>query len=183
MRGSVLSFDIQSSEGIISSQEGKRYNFLAQQWQSNDINPMQGIEVDFEINEDMAINIIPFKKEITNNLDNEAENILNHYLNAFRKYATFSGRATRSAFWYYTLVNFIIGAILSLISAGVLGLIYSLLVMIPGFAIGARRLHDTNRSGWWQLIILIPLIGFIVLVIFWASKTKKETNKFDLIQE
>jgi uncharacterized membrane protein YhaH (DUF805 family) len=181
MKGSVLSFDIQTSAGIISDIDGKRYSFLSSQWQSNDVHPTQGVEVDFEINEDSAISIFALKK-VDNNADvkKEAEGILNHYINGFRNYANFQERATRSAFWYFQLVSFIVSIILTAVSAGVLGLLYSLAVLIPSLAIGARRLHDTNRSGWWQLIILIPLIGIIVLIIFWAGKTKEEQNKFDI---
>ncbi len=180
MNGSILSFDIQTSEGIISASDGNRYNFSTSQWQSNDVHPRQGLEVDFQIIEDMAASIFALNKEINTDLEKEAKGILNHYVNAFKNYATFSGRATRSAFWYFQLVSFIISIILTVVSAGILGLIYSLAVMIPSLAIGARRLHDTNRSGWWQLIILIPLIGIIVLIIFWASETKKEKNRFDI---
>lgn len=181
MKGSVLSFNIQSSTGIISGVDGNRYNFLSSQWQSSEVNPTQGVEVDFETNEDSATGIFALKKVDQNaDIKKEAEGILNHYVNGFRNYANFQGRATRSAFWYFQLVSFILSIILTAISAGVLGLIYSLAVILPSLALGARRLHDTNRSGWWQLIGLIPLLGIIVLIIFWAGQTKVEQNKFDL---
>lgn len=181
MKGSVLSFNIQSSSGIISGEDGNRYNFLSSQWQTGDVNPAQGIEVDFQIDGDEANGIFVIKQVDQNaDIKKEAEGILNHYINAFRNYANFEGRATRSAFWYFQLVSFIISIILTAISAGVLGLIYSLAVLIPTLALGARRLHDTNRSGWWQLLLLIPLIGIIVLIIFWIGQTKPEKNKFDI---
>ena len=179
MKGSVLSFDIQTSVGIISDTQGKRYTFSSSQWQSSDINPLQGVEVDFEIDGDSAIGIYAFKKIDENAaIKEESMGILNHYLNAFRNYATFTGRATRSQFWYFQLISFILSIILTAISAGILGLIYSLAVIIPTLAIGARRLHDINKSGWWQLLILIPFIGIIVLIIFWALQTKEDQNKY-----
>lgn len=181
MKGSVLSFDIQTSAGIISDINGKRYSFLSSQWQSSDVNPTQGVEVDFEIDEDSATGIFALKKADQNaDIKKEAEGIFNHYINGFRNYANFQGRATRSAFWYFQLVSFVLSIILTAISAGVLGLLYSLAVLIPALALGARRLHDTNRSGWWQLIAVIPLLGIIVLIIFWAGQTKPEQNKFDI---
>ncbi len=61
---------------------------------------------------------------------------------------------------------------------GLLGGIYMLAVLIPGIAVSVRRLHDTNRSGWWLLISLIPLIGAIVLIVFLASDSKPEENQY-----
>jgi len=180
MNGSILSFDIQSSEGVISGTDGNRYTFSTAQWQSSDQHPKAGMEVDFQVEEGEAIGIFAVKKELNIELPEEAKGILQHYINAFKNYANFKGRATRSAFWYFQLVSFIVSVILTIISAGILSLIYSLAVFIPALALGARRLHDTNRSGWWQLIAIIPLIGIIVLIVFWASKTKPEQNKFDI---
>ena len=96
----------------------------------------------------------------------------------FSKYATFEGRARRSELWWFVLFNFIVGLILSVISAGLLGMVYNLAVLIPGLAVGARRLHDTGRSGWWMLIGLIPLIGLIVLIVFYATPGHKGANKY-----
>jgi len=92
--------------------------------------------------------------------------IKNHYVD-------FEGKVKRKPFWMFMLFNFIIAVVIAIIS-GVIGLpiissIYSLAVLLPGLAIGARRLHDIGKSGWWQLIGLIPLIGIIVLIVFWAK--------------
>ena len=102
------------------------------------------------------------------------------------KYATFAGRACRSEFWYWTLFTIIVSIILSFVDAGlfasnqygVLGLIFSLAVFIPGLAVTVRRLHDINRSGWWILIILIPLIGVLVLLYWEVSKGTEGTNEY-----
>ena len=61
---------------------------------------------------------------------------------------------------------------------GFIGVLYSLAVLVPGLAAGARRLHDTNRSGWWQLIAFIPLIGAIVLIVFWAQDSQPGDNQY-----
>ncbi|MGB3750819.1 MAG: DUF805 domain-containing protein [Arcobacteraceae bacterium] len=180
MNGSILSFDIQSSEGIISATDGNRYTFSTAQWQSNDQHPKAGMDVDFQIEDGKATGIFAVKKELNIELPEEAKGILQHYINAFKNYANFQGRATRSAFWYFQLVSFIVSILLTIISAGILYPIYSLAVLIPALAVGARRLHDTNRSGWWQLIVLIPIVGIIVLIVFWASQTKEARNRFDI---
>jgi uncharacterized membrane protein YhaH (DUF805 family) len=61
---------------------------------------------------------------------------------------------------------------------GVLGLIYSLAVLIPGLAVGVRRLHDTGKSGWWLLLVLIPIVGIIVLIVFWATDGEPGVNEY-----
>ena len=97
---------------------------------------------------------------------------MNWYFNVLRKYADFSGRASRTEFWMFTLVNLIIILILSAVSrffgwqASLVDNIYNLAVFIPGLAVGVRRLHDTDRTGWWLLIAIIPLVDLILLVFF-----------------
>jgi len=109
---------------------------------------------------------------------------MNYYLAVLKKYAVFSGRAGRAEFWYFTLFSIIISLVLSLASAlvgdnsNILGLLYSLAILIPGIAVSVRRLHDTNRSGWWILISLIPLIGFIVLLVFLVQDSQPGQNQY-----
>lgn len=97
---------------------------------------------------------------------------MNWYLDVLRKYADFSGRASRTEFWMFTLVNMIVILILSAISryvgwpASLVDNIYNLAVFIPGLAVAVRRLHDTDRTGWWLLITVIPLVDLILLVFF-----------------
>ena len=102
---------------------------------------------------------------------------MNWYLQALKKYADFSGRARRKEYWFFVLFNIIISIVLSICDVflgtysaaanmGILAGIYSLAVLIPGIAVTVRRLHDTGRSGWWILIVLVPIVGWIVLLIF-----------------
>ena len=80
-------------------------------------------------------------------------------LESMRKYATFSGRARRAEYWWFYLFT-IIGSIVTSIIFAPLNIIFSLAVIIPSLAVGVRRLHDTNRSGWWliaPIVILIPV--------------------------
>lgn len=102
---------------------------------------------------------------------------MNWYLEVLKKYAVFQGRARRKEYWMFQLINFIILIVLRIIG-GVLEMhtygddmnalmaIYSLAVLLPNIGVQVRRLHDTGRTGWWILIGLIPLIGFIVLLVF-----------------
>jgi uncharacterized membrane protein YhaH (DUF805 family) len=92
------------------------------------------------------------------------------------KYAEFSGRASRSEYWWFILFLVLVSAATSLISPVLSGL-FSLGTLLPAIAAATRRLHDTNRSGWWQLISLVPVVGFIVLVFFLAQESKTADDK------
>ncbi|HWU84642.1 MAG TPA: DUF805 domain-containing protein [Rhodocyclaceae bacterium] len=94
----------------------------------------------------------------------------------FSKYADFNGRATRSEFWWWVLFTFIVSLVLGFVSH-MLSSVFSLAVLIPSLAVGARRLHDIDRSGWWQLVLFIPLIG-LILMIYWCVQEGKEPNRF-----
>ena len=107
---------------------------------------------------------------------------MNWYLGVLKKYAVFSGRARRMEFWMFTLINIIVSIILTCIDVfvgtAVLGMLYSLAVLIPSLAVTARRLHDTDRSGWWILISFIPAIGLIVLLVFMVLESQPGSNRF-----
>jgi len=99
-----------------------------------------------------------------------------NYVDVLKKYTVFAGRARREEFWLFALVSFVISFVLSFL--GPLGFLYGLGVMVPSLALGARRLHDTGRSGWWQLIGIIPLVGVIVLIIFAVQDSQPGENQF-----
>jgi uncharacterized membrane protein YhaH (DUF805 family) len=114
---------------------------------------------------------------------------MNWYIEVLKKYAIFNGRARRKEYWYYYLFYILIYIVLIIIDVvagtfsaeagmGLLSGIYALATLIPSIAVGVRRLHDTNRSGWWLLIGLIPIIGAIVLIVFLASDSKPEENQY-----
>ncbi len=94
----------------------------------------------------------------------------------FSKYAAFGGRASRSEFWWWFLFTFLVSVATGMVSQTISGL-FSLAVLLPSLAVGARRLHDTDRSGWFLLLWIIPLIGWIVLLV-WAIQEGKEPNRF-----
>jgi uncharacterized membrane protein YhaH (DUF805 family) len=106
----------------------------------------------------------------------------------FAKYATFVGRAPRSEFWFWALFTLlgglgagILDAVLGLNfenGAGPVNALFNLGVLIPSLAVGARRLHDIDRSGWWQLLFLVPFIGWIVLLIWFVTRGTLGNNRF-----
>lgn len=100
----------------------------------------------------------------------------------FQRYARFEGRAARPEFWWFALFNLLASVVMGLVDQ-MLGLellqpIYSLAVLLPALAVGARRLHDTDRSAWWLLLWLLPVIGTIVLIVFLAQKSDPVPNRF-----
>jgi uncharacterized membrane protein YhaH (DUF805 family) len=94
----------------------------------------------------------------------------------FTKYATFNGRAKRPECWYFVLFSFIVGIVAGVIDAvigsSVVGGLLGLALLLPSLAVAARRLHDTNRSGWWILFGIIPVIGTITLLVFYCQDSK-----------
>ena len=103
------------------------------------------------------------------------------------KYAVFSGRASRSEFWFFVLFCILGGIIAAIIDTMILGypfeeegpinLIFSVALIIPSISVTARRLHDINRSGWWQLL-WFTIIGGILLIIWHATDGEKKKNRF-----
>ena len=108
---------------------------------------------------------------------------------AFTKYAQFSDRSRRKEFWLFYLLITVATIVLTVIDIsigtfddssgfGLLSGIFSLAIIVPSIAVGVRRLHDTDRSGWWLLLSFIPLLGTIVLVVFWCLRGTDGSNKF-----
>ena len=100
----------------------------------------------------------------------------------FSNYVNFTGRACRSEYWYWflfvTIVSVVTIIIYAVIGASVTNTIWSLATFLPSLAIAIRRLHDLDRSGWWILLGLIPLVGIIVLLIWYCSKGTDGPNRF-----
>lgn len=114
---------------------------------------------------------------------------MNSYIETLKKYAVFDGRARRKEYWLFVLFNIIVGIVLNVVDRmtgtysadygmGALGGIYTLAVLLPGIGVSIRRLHDTDRSGWWLLLIFIPIIGGIVLLVFMILDGTPGTNRF-----
>jgi uncharacterized membrane protein YhaH (DUF805 family) len=111
------------------------------------------------------------------------------YLLPWKRFAEFSGRSRRKEYWMFFLFNMVIGLVLyvpgiALRESGIgpifLGLyaIYSLAALIPGLAVSVRRLHDTNKSGWFFLLLLIPFVGPIILLVFFCMDSDAAANQY-----
>ncbi len=115
----------------------------------------------------------------------------------FSKYVTFSGRAQRSEFWWWALFVWVTQLVLSFVDSALFGTVttteagfeastntpvltglFSLAVFLPTISVTVRRLHDTDRSGWWYWLALVPLIGIIVLIVWWATKGTDGPNRY-----
>ncbi|MCG2594964.1 DUF805 domain-containing protein [Ramlibacter sp. XY19] len=94
----------------------------------------------------------------------------------FKKYATFTGRAGKAEFWWFFLFQIIVSVAVSVVS-DMLSLLVGLGLLVPALAVGARRLHDIGKSGWLQLVWLIPLVGWIV-VIYWMVQPTGPANEY-----
>lgn len=99
----------------------------------------------------------------------------------------FSGRAARSEFWWWILGLWIFQFVVALLFGGFttdsgliafIGRIIHIILILATLAVGARRLHDTGKSGWWQLLYLIPCIGVIILIVFWATPGNPADNTY-----
>ncbi len=115
---------------------------------------------------------------------------MNWYIEAWKKYAVFNGRAGRQEYWYFVLFNILVNILLAIVAGligaeigmGLLGL-YTLAALIPGLAVSVRRLHDTNRSGWWLFITMVPVIGPIVLLMFLLQGSQTDENQYGSIPQ
>ncbi len=128
-------------------------------------------------------------------MNNEEEHIItdmNTYLEAFKKYATFTGRSRRKEYWTFALINLVISVLLSVIGSlpalassegavmlfAILQALFFLVVLIPSLAVTVRRLHDSGKSGWWILIWFIPFIGVIVGLVFMLLDSQPGDNQY-----
>jgi uncharacterized membrane protein YhaH (DUF805 family) len=112
------------------------------------------------------------------------------FISAVKKYAVFRGRSRRKEYWYFVLVAVLASGVLRLVDTalglnfgdrstyGALQSLWWLALLIPSLAVAVRRLHDTDRSGWWWLINLVPVIGFIVFVVFAAQAGTPGPNRY-----
>jgi len=113
---------------------------------------------------------------------------MNWYVSVLKKYVEFSGRASRTEFWMFNLFNFIALIVISVLGVIVGGkesavgsllmCLYLLATLLPNIGVSIRRLHDTGRSGWWLLLALVPLVGGIVLLVFYILESQVGDNEY-----
>lgn len=104
------------------------------------------------------------------------------YIKCIRQFADFKGRARRKEFWMFALVNFVVSLVISIVGSIIgttlLSTIYSLAILLPSLGVGVRRLHDVGKSGWYMLASLIPIIGWIWLLILAVQDSQPGDNQW-----
>ena len=113
-------------------------------------------------------------------------NLIESVKTCLKKYGVIDGRASRSEFWYFYLFAILVYFITILIAIQMpfffaLAILFALILFVPALAVTARRLHDTGRSGWWQLTAYIPYVGIIasiILIVVWCTEGEKKKNKY-----
>lgn len=108
---------------------------------------------------------------------------MKYWVECWKKYATFSGRARRKEYWMFILFNMLVAFGVNIVDAvlgmeGVLAAGYSLAALIPAWAVFTRRMHDIGKSGWWWLIGLVPVVGAIVLLVFACKDSEPGDNAY-----
>ena len=114
---------------------------------------------------------------------------MKYFLYCLQHYAEFNGRARRSEYWYFVLFNLVISFVIGFTFGVIAGLLdmpalanlaylWSLAMFIPGLAVSVRRLHDIGRSGWWLFLSLIPLVGAIMLIIWYCTDSQPGANQY-----
>ena len=205
MKGKVLDFSIQKGGGLILGDDGQRYLFVASEWQEQSL-PLRDVVVDFEAAGKYAKGVYllaqaepqiqaatptvrpkPFKST-----DNKEPSLLDLAISAVKhKYLLFNGRASRKEFWAVMLFSVLISFALQLLYtlgfaiSDNLGLllalpfvIFSLGMVIPQLAVSVRRLHDTDKSGWWLVLGFIPIFGTIALIVLFSLASSAGDNRF-----
>ena len=205
MKGKVLDFSIQKGGGLILGDDGQRYLFVASEWQEQSL-PLRDVVVDFEAAGKYAKGVYllaqavpqiqaatptvkpkPFKAT-----DNKELSLLDLAISAVKhKYLLFNGRASRKEFWAVMLFSVLISFALQLLYtlgfaiSDNLGLllalpfvIFALGMVIPQLAVSVRRLHDTDKSGWWLVLGFIPIFGTIALIVLFSLASSEGDNRF-----
>lgn len=199
MKGTLLYFNIEINEGAISGEDGKRYSFFGSEWKEQ-TPPVGGQQVDFvvnDLNQAVEIYLLHYSQQrlttplgISQNSSQiqveQSYGFFDWAMKCLKNYVNFSGRARRKEYWYFYLFQILIGLVLG-ITFGIMGIsdkgmdvistLLSLAFLLPTLAVGVRRLHDVNRSGWWMLIAF-TIIGLIPLFIWLVSETKPEANQW-----
>ena len=206
MKGKVLDFSIQKGGGLILGDDGQRYLFVASEWQEQSF-PLRDVVVDFEAAGKYAKGVyllaqaVPQIQAVTPTIktkpfkaatDNKEPSLLDLAISAVKhKYLLFNGRASRKEFWTVMLFSVLISFALQLLYtlgfaiSDNLGLllalpfvIFALGMVIPQLAVSVRRLHDTDKSGWWLLLGLIPIFGIIALIVLFSLASSAGDNRF-----
>lgn len=107
---------------------------------------------------------------------------MEYFIDAVKRYVDFSGRARRKEYWMYMLFYFIFGVAVSIVATIIrvplLASLYSLALFLPSLGVSVRRLHDLGKSGWWFLLGFVPLVGGIILLIWFCTEGEQSSNQY-----
>ncbi|MEO4177693.1 DUF805 domain-containing protein [Acinetobacter pittii] len=199
MKGRILDFSIQTNTGIITGEDHKRYSFVGSEWKETqapvrgyevdfEINAegqATGVYLEITAHPIPAIVNTPAQsnssylapagqesshkaKEAFRKWEQGEDNYQQAIFTCFKKFADFKGRTRRREFWYFELFCVLLSLLLSFMNED-LATLAMLITLIPNIAVNVRRLHDIDRSGWWMLIALVPIVG-VLLLLFWAAQ-------------
>ena len=205
MKGKILDFSIQKGGGLILGDDGQRYLFVSAEWQEQSL-PLRDVVVDFEAAGKYAkgvyllAQIVPqiqaatptVKPKLFKATVNKEPSLLDLAISAVKhKYLLFNGRASRKEFWAVMLFSVLISFVLQLLytlgfaisdNLGLLlalpFMIFALGMVIPQLTVSVRRLHDTDKSGWWLLLGLILIFGTIALIVLFSLASSAGDNRF-----
>ena len=111
---------------------------------------------------------------------------MEYFLHVLRNYAVFSGRARRKEYWMFALFNILFSIAATIADytlfgsgTGAISILYSLALLIPSLAVGVRRLHDVGKSGWFTLILFVPLVGAVWLLVLYCTEGTDGSNEYD----
>lgn len=195
MQGKILDFSVQTNTGVISGLDNKRYEFAGSEWKEQQA-PQRGMQVDFDINEQggaVAVysallqmsntNVISSFKEKFNGKTEEDYTVYDWTFKCLKNYANFQGRARRREYWFFTAFNVFIYTMTAMLD-NMLGTfilfngLFLLAVALPVLGVSVRRLHDIGRSGWWYLIVCIPIIGFFIVLYWFCQAGDEQANQY-----
>lgn len=108
---------------------------------------------------------------------------MKYYLSVFKNYGEFGGRARRAEFWWFTLVSYLVSTVIGFVDEavrdqGIVGYVYVFATVVPSIAVTVRRLHDTDHSAWNLLLYLIPIVGWIILIVFCCQDGTPGPNRY-----
>lgn len=108
---------------------------------------------------------------------------LNIYLEVLKNFGDFKTRSNKTEFWVFVLINIVVSFVIGLLNSYTLNSLYSLAILVPGLAVGTRRLHDIGKSGWTQLWMFLPIIGWIYLILLFIKEGETQANQWGEVPE
>lgn len=194
MQGRILDFSVQTNTGVIFGNDNNRYEFAGAEWKEQQV-PKRGSQVDFDLNEQgsaVAVysalpqhgdNVFNKFQEKFNEKSVEDYSVYDWSFKCLKNYANFQGRARRKEYWFFMSFNVFIYTMTAMLD-NMLGTfilfngLFLLAVALPVLSVSVRRLHDIGRSGWWYLIVLIPIIGLFILLYWFCQAGEAHTNNY-----